>query len=106
MVSLKDMFLNKVDEFPLNYNPEKSSTGIYHIYKFNNEKYRGGYGWRYLCRKKGVQYTCSSTDLLSLLLKCVDKNYPLIIVDEDKAKFTLESEGITMDFLEKMECKL
>lgn len=102
MATLKEVMDGCFEDIPQSYNSKTSSTGIMRVHRFNNKYYKNGYAWRYQVRQGNKTYGCSSTSLLSLLMKCVAKGYPWVIVDEEKAQQTLESEGLTVEFIQKV----
>jgi len=102
MATLKEVMDGCFDNIPQNYNSNTSTTGIMRVHRFKNKAYKNGYAWRYQIRQGNKTYGCSSTSLLSLLMKCVAKGYPWVIVDEERAQETLASEGLTVEFIEKV----
>ena len=102
MTTLKEVMEDCFDNIPHGYSCKTSTTGIMRVHRFKNKAYKNGYAWRYQIRQGNKTSGCSSTSLLSLLMKCVAKGYPWVIVDEERAQETLESEGLTVEFIEKV----
>lgn len=100
MTSLEDLMKIEFDKVPRN-GGRATSSGILNVYKFRNPAYKQGYGWRYMTKKNKKLVSFSRTSLIGLIEKCASNGISLVILDEDKARVTVESEGIDYDELLK-----
>ena len=77
---------------------KNGSTGIYRVRKKLNKQCVQGFTWVYQC-EDGTSF--SSTSLEKLFKKMDENDYPLIILDKEKAKITLMGVSANADhFLE------
>ena len=65
--------------------------------KHVNKVLFGGFIWRYETRIENKMIRVNSVDLIKLKQKVLDKNLIWEMVDEEKAKATLESVGLSLD---------
>ena len=112
MVSLKVLF----DEAMRKQNSEcaanrhihskrsKNKTGFKWLNKAMNKNYRNGYGWVYHRVVKGVNHYVYASDLFRLFDKVMNRGYEWVVLDEARARETVEGEGYEWeDFKEFME---
>lgn len=83
-------------ESKIKHSKTTTSTGFYGVYKLYG-KYRNGFTFRYQHHTKEKRESFSSVDLLKLKNKVLKLKMPWKIVDEEKAKATLESVGLTIE---------
>lgn len=77
---------------------KKNKTGIYRLHKHYRKECKQGYNWEY---ESEDGKRISSVSLEKLLKKMDENNYPLIILDKEKAKITLMGVSANADhFLE------
>ena len=71
----------------------KNKNGFKWLNKANNKNYRNGYGWNYNRRINGRVVCFYASDLFRLFEKVVGHGYEWIVVDEARARATVEGEG-------------
>jgi len=91
----KGIFPNK--EHRLKLSKIRSSSGFYSVIKKKDETCKQGFIWRYETRIENKIIRVNSVDLIKLKQKVLDKNLIWEMVDEEKAKATLESVGLSLD---------
>lgn len=82
-----------------------NKTGFKWLCKTPHPRYKDGYCWRYQRTINRESVSINASDLYRLFDKVKSKGYPWIILDEDKAQRTVESEDLIFkDYLEYMKC--
>ena len=80
-----------------------NKTGFKYLCKTPNDRYKKGYGWRYQRTINNEYVAINATDLYRLFNKVRCRGYEWIMIDEEKAKQTVEGEGlIWIDFVKYM----
>lgn len=74
-----------------------NKTGFRWLTKTINEKYKKGYRWNYQRRINGHRVNIQATDLYLLFNKVRCKGLDWIMIDEKRARKTVENEGIEWD---------
>lgn len=78
-----------------------NKTGFKWLCRINNNRYKKGYGWVYHRRINGKYISVYAADLFRLFEKVIARGYDWSMLDEERAKVTVESEGLNWnDFLE------
>lgn len=112
MVSLKVLFeeamarQRRIDASKRNHSSARRShnkTGFKYLCKTPNDRYRKGYGWRYQRTINNEHVAINATDLYQLFNKVRCRGYDWVMLDEEKAKQTVEGEGLVwIDFVKYM----
>lgn len=78
-----------------------NTTGFYRVIKRINKKYKQGFLWTYVYYEEGKkrQTFISSVDLLKLKQKVIKKGLEWVVIDEEKAKKTIEKCGYDLEAL-------
>ena len=85
-------------------NRSKNKTGFKWLCKTNNKNYKNGYGWVYHRAINNKNVCVYASDLFRLFEKVVERGYDWIVLDESRARSTVEAEGYGWnDFIEYME---
>lgn len=79
----------------------RNSTGFFRVVKINSKGYKRGFIWSYLYYKEGNkrQTSISSVNLLKLKEKVIKNGLEWLIIDEEKAKKTIEKYGYDKETL-------
>lgn len=78
-----------------------NTTGFFRVIKRNNKKYKQGFLWAYVYYKDGKkrQTFITSLDLLKLKQKVIKKGLEWLVIDEKKAKKTINEYGYDEEVL-------
>lgn len=76
-----------------------NTTGFYRVGKNKGNQYKKGYNWKYRYYANGKPKMIVSSDLHKLKKKVIGKGLDWIVLDESKARKTVESEGINWEDL-------
>ena len=110
MTSLKVLFDEAMKkqwwQTPHSGHRSRNKTGFKWLCKINNSHYQRGYGWRYYRRINKEPITFYDGDLFCLVDKVITSGYGWIVLDEESAQATVESEGLDWnEFLDYIENK-
>lgn len=82
-----DLNPSKREDVKMKISQKKNKTGIYRLRKHSNKQCKQGYTWEY---ESEDGKRLSSVSLDKLLDKMYENNYPLVILDKEKADKTLK----------------
>ena len=89
---------------PGNISYKRNNTGFLWVHKVKSKESSTGKYWKFLLRREGNYYSCSSAYLYRLFEKMRHNGFPIVLMDECKAESTLQSEGMDMaEFLVENE---
>ena len=71
----------------------QNTTGFYRVYKQKDNTYKQGFTWCYQYQYKSIKKSITNTNLLKLQKKIDSQNLPWKILDEEKAKKSLEENN-------------
>lgn len=78
-------------ETKIQMSDNKTTTGLFRVSKQIDSRYAKGYGWKYqYYNENGKRQSLMSTTLPALKEKVLSKGLEWIILDEEKAKATME----------------
>ena len=81
----------------------QNQTGFKWLTKTKNTRYRKGYSWSYQRTINRERVVVTAADLCRLFDKVKSRGYHWVMLDEDKAKRTVENEGLVwVDFVKYM----
>ena len=101
---LKTEIENKYSEIPQNISRLRNTSGFLWVYTTKVKGYNGGFCWRFMKRKDGQVFTCSSTSLRGLFERMHYYGYPIVVMDTEKAEASLARENMNYDeFIEVEE---
>ena len=75
----------------------RNKTGFKWLCKTRNSKYSTGHVWIYHRRVDGTHISKYAKDLFRLFDKVMELGYDWVILDEELARNTVESDGISWD---------
>ena len=98
-MSLRKKGIKFSDNWKQNLSKSTNSSGIYRVSKHNGKSFKQGFTWRYTYYENGKYHDLSSVNLLKLKKRVIENGFEWIILDDDNAKITAESVGLTLDDL-------
>ena len=78
-------------EHKLHLSKSRNKTGYYRVYIENNSRMKQGFSYKYRYLENSNPKSITSTDLNKLEQKVIDKGLPWIVLDEEKARKTMEA---------------
>lgn len=98
MVSLKEQFQEALAKYRTNAEEHmrtQNKTGFKWVSRIKHSGYKEGYYWGYQRRINKEIVALRSTTLIGLLEKVKANGYTWLVLDEEKAKMSVESEGLS-----------
>lgn len=84
----------KINKISKTISHQRNTTGFYRVSKAYDKNFKKGFRWRYCYCENRRQRNINSINLSILKQKVLDKNLPWEILDEIKAKKSLEDDKI------------
>ena len=98
-MSLRKKGMKFSDKWKQNLSKSTNSSGFYRVGKHKGKSFKQGFTWRYTYYEDGNYTDICSVNLLKLKKRVIEKGFDWVILDEEKAKLTAESVGLTLDDL-------
>lgn len=104
MVSLKEQFQEALAKHRTNAEEHmrtQNKTGFKWVSRIKHSRYKNGYYWGYQRSINKEIVVLRSTTLIGLLEKVKANGYTWLVLDEEKAKMSVESDGLEWSMFSK-----